>query len=284
VRVLVTGATGLVGGRLLPVLAERHDVVALARRPVDGFETLVADLSGEPELPERVDAVVHLAQSPRFREWPEGAADMYAVNVHATFRLLEQARSAGVRHFVQASTGAVYAPSDAPLREDDPVAPSGFYARSRLAAEVLAAGYADQFSAVVLRPFFIYGPEQTGMLVPALASRVLAGEEVTVQGDPGIAITPIHVDDAVRAVVAAVELEQPAVVNVAGAETVTMTGLVTLLAELAGREPRIRHAAGGAPDLVADIGRMRSLLGVEPAVTLREGLAGVVSRLAAHAR
>jgi nucleoside-diphosphate-sugar epimerase len=64
---------------------------------------------------------------------------------------------------------------------------------------------------------------------------------------------------------------------------VTMTGLVLLLAELTGREPRIRNADGTAPDLVADITRMRTVLGVEPAVSLREGLEGVVSRLAGRA-
>jgi nucleoside-diphosphate-sugar epimerase len=112
---------------------------------------------------------------------------------------------------------------------------------------------------------------------------VLAGEELVVAGDRGIAITPIHVDDAVRAVTAAVELTEPAVVNVAGGETVTIADLVTLLAEAAGVEPRIGHAEGDTPDLVADITRMRSLLGVTPTVGLREGLAGVVSRLAGRA-
>ena len=133
-RVLVTGATGFLGRHVLPVLAERHKVVAMARRPVEGFETVVADLTDEFELPAGLDAVVHLAQSRRYREWPEGAADMYAVNVHATFRLLARA---GAGRFVYASTGGIYAPSPAPLREDDPVAPSGFYPRSKLAAEVL---------------------------------------------------------------------------------------------------------------------------------------------------
>jgi UDP-glucose 4-epimerase len=283
VRVLVTGAGGLVGRRLLPVLAERHEVIALARRPVDGVETVVADLAGDVRIPDRLDAVVHLAQSKRFREWPAGATDMYAVNVHSTFQLLEQARRAGASHFVHASTGAVYAPSQAPLSEEDPVAPRGFYARSRWAAEVLVQGYADLLAAVSLRPFFIYGPEQEGMLVPNLAARVLAGDEVTVQGDPGIAITPIHVDDAVRAVAAAVELDRSAVLNVAGSETVTMTELVTRLAEAAGRESRIRHADGGGHDLVADTTRMHELLGVTPQVPLRDGLAGVVSRLAGRA-
>jgi UDP-glucose 4-epimerase len=276
-RVLVTGATGLVGRRLLPVLAERHEVTALARRPVDDFETLVTDLARDVRLPEGLDAVVHLAQSNRYRDWPDGAADMYAVNVDSTFQLLEQAHRSGVGHFVHASTGAVYAPSPSPLRERDPVAPDGFYARSRLAAETLVQGYADQLAAVTLRPFFIYGPEQEGMLVPSLTGRVLAGEEIAVHGDPGIAITPIHVDDAVRAVVAAVELDHSAVVNVAGGERVTLTELVGMIAEAAGREPLVRHTEGGTQDLVADITRMRELLGVTPVVSLREGLSGVVA-------
>jgi UDP-glucose 4-epimerase len=270
VRVLVTGATGFLGRHVLPVLAERHNVVAMARRPVADFETVVADLTDEFELPAGLDAVVHLAQSRRYREWPEGAGDMYAVNVHATFRLLARA---GTGRFVYASTGGVYAPSPAPLREDDPVAPSGFYPRSKLAAEVLVGGYADRLAAVILRPFFIYGAGQEGMLVPTLAGRVLAGEEVMVQGNPGIAISPIHVADAARAVAAAVELGRPAVINVAGVESITLTELVTLLGELAGRTPQIRHTEGEAPDLVADIDRMRTLLGVTPVVSLREGLA-----------
>jgi UDP-glucose 4-epimerase len=268
--VLVTGATGFLGRHVLPVLAERHEVVAMARRPVEGFETIVADLTDEFELPAGLDAVVHLAQSRRYREWPEGAVDMYAVNVHATFQLLART---GAGRFVYASTGGVYAPSPAPLREDDSVAPSGFYPRSKLAAEVLVGGYADRLAAVILRPFFIYGAGQEGMLVPTLAGRVLAGEEVMVQGNPGIAISPIHVADAARAVAAAVELGRPAVINVAGVESITLTELVTLLGELAGRRPQIRHTEGEAADLVADIGRMRTLLGVTPVVSLREGLA-----------
>ena len=268
-RVLVTGATGFLGRHLLPALAGRHEVVALARRPVDGYETVVADLAGDFPVPDGLDAVVHLAQSRRYREWPDGADDMYAVNVEATFRLLGRAE-----RFVLASTGGVYAPSREPLREDGPLAPAGFYPRSKLAAELLAGPY----GAVILRPFFIYGPGQEGMLIASLAARVQAGEEVVVQGDPGIRVTPVHVDDAVRAVVAAVELGEPATVNVAGAEAVTLTDLVRLLAELDGREPRIRHAEGGGGDLVADIGRMRELLGVTPAVSLRQGLAGVLAR------
>jgi nucleoside-diphosphate-sugar epimerase len=283
--VLVTGAGGFLGRRLVELLAERHDVVAVARRPLDGVETVVCDLAADAAaLPDRVDAVVHLAQSRRYREWPEGADDVFAVNVAATHRLLEHARRVGASHFVLASTGAVYGASDDALREDAELAPRGFYPRSKLAAEVLARAYESEFTTAVLRPFAIYGPGQEAMMVASIAERVRTGEEVTVQGDPGLRLNPIHVDDAARAFAAALELRESGAFNVAGDEVVSLTALVELLAELAGVPPRVRHADAASASLVGDTARMREVLGIAPRVGLREGLAEVLSPPAGRAR
>jgi nucleoside-diphosphate-sugar epimerase len=283
--VLVTGAGGFLGRRLVARLRTGHDVVAVARRPLDGVETVVCDLAGDTAgLPGRVDAVVHLAQSARYREWPDGADDVFAVNVGATHRLLEHARRAGASHFVLASTGAVYAPADGPLREDGALAPRGFYPRSKLAAEVLARAYESEFVTAVLRPFAIYGPGQQGMMVASIAARVAAGEEVTVQGDPGLRMNPIHVDDAARAFAAALELGESGAFNVAGEEVVSLSALVELLAELADVTPRITHVEAPSASLVGDTSRMRSVLGVVPRVGLREGLAEVLRPPAGRAR
>ncbi len=287
--VLLTGATGFTGHHVLALLAEDHDVVAIARR--DPPAALAAhatwirhDLATALDrgmMPERTQTVVHLAQSERFRDFPAGSADVFAVNVAAAAALADYAQAAGARRFVLCSSGGVYGFRDRPAHEDDPVAPASFYPASKYAAEVLLAPYATLFETVVLRPFFIYGAGQRGMLVAGLAERVLAGEEVTIDGDPGLRVNPIHVSDAARAIAAAVRADAPGgVINVAGAETATLTQIVTLLAEAAGVEPRIVHAGEGPPaDLLADNERMRERLGVTPHVTLREGLCGVVAEL-----
>jgi UDP-glucose 4-epimerase len=224
-------------------------------------------------LPERIDAVIHLAQSRQYRSFPEGAADMVAVNVQSTAALLDYARSAGAKTFVAASSGGVYAPSSEPLTETCPLVPTTFYARTRTAAELLVEGYDQLLHTVILRFFFVYGPGQQGMLFPTLLNKVLLGEEIVVEGGDGMPITPIYLDDAVHAVEAALALTTSAVVNVAGSEVITIGGLVERMGLITGAVPRVRHTdAPSPPGLVADIGRLRSLLGVAPQVSLDDGL------------
>jgi nucleoside-diphosphate-sugar epimerase len=280
-RLLVTGGTGFVGRHLLPVLTERHEVHAIARTPpgdAAGVRWIEQDLSAglDPAaLPDAIDAVIHLAQSRHYKEFPECADDIYAINVDATYRLLEYARRAGASHFLLASTGGVYGHGDDAMEESHPVSPIDFYMRSKYAAELLAANYDGLMTTVVFRFFFVYGPGQTRMLVPLLLDRVVRGDEVTVNGDPGLRINPIHVADAVRVFEPALALERGAIVNVAGDEAVTLTELVELMGAAAGRPPEIRHDRETQPpgDLIGDNSRMHELLGVRPAVPLRQGLA-----------
>lgn len=282
-RILLTGATGFIGSRLLPLLAERHEVVAIARQApseAGSAEWVEQDL-GEPldesRFPDRVDAVIHLAQSRHYREFPERAEDILAVNVESTFRLLEYARRVGAERFVFASTGGVYGYGYEKLVETDPVLPIDFYLTSKYIAESLIGNYRQFFRTVVFRFFFVYGPGQRGMLIPSLLDRVRSGETVTVTGDPGLRINPIYVDDALRVFEPALALDRSDVFNVAGDETIAVGELVARIGQILRVEARVEHVpATYEGDLIGDNARMKDVLGIHPQTLLEQGLAQLV--------
>lgn len=288
-RILVTGATGFVGGRLLRSLAHGHDVYGVARSSRDGLDLgarwLIQDLAAprwSVDLPSGVDAVVHLAQSSHFRDFPDRASDIYEVSVGATMRLLDWAAKSGVKRFIFASTGGVYGSSDAPVKESDPAdsqgGPLGFYFATKRSSEILGRQYAGVLNFVALRFFFVYGagqPQQ--MLLPRLANNVRNGNAISLQGDNGLKLNPIHVDDAVAAIRGCFSLNESAILNVAGPEVVTLRTIADMLGRKLGRAPLFDIDAAARPGhLVADIARMTQAVGA-PKIGVDEGLSELLS-------
>jgi UDP-glucose 4-epimerase len=283
VKLLITGATGLIGRHLVGRISARHELVCISRSDPDpelagAAEWLRLDLA-EPidpqSLPSKIDGIVHLAQSDRYRDFPDGMVDLFAVNVRSTFDLLEYGRRAGAKAFVLASTGGCYKPGPDPVREDSPLRPPDPYFRSKRMAELLAENYAGLLGGAILRFFFVYGPGPGMRLVTRLAQRILDGEEIVIEGEPGMRLNPIFADDASAAIEAALGLERQEVVNVAGLEVVTLSELVGQLAAALDRPAETRDTGDRPGDLIADTARLRDRLGVIPGTSLDEGLAAV---------
>jgi len=281
--VVVTGGGAFLASALLPRLATREEVFAThkpdAKPPaINGVQWLPLDLSQPlPQtLPREVDAVLHLAQSRRYREFPGGAVDMYEINAAATVRLLDYCRGAGGGTFTYASSGSIYSPGPDPVREDDRPAPPNFYATTKLAGEQAVEQFRGLLCAHVVRPFFIYGPKQTGMMVPGLLARVREQQDVTLAGPDGIRINPIFVDDAADAVVATLDLDQSHTFNLAGPDVVSIRQIAEIAGRLLGRAPSF--AVGETQqDLVASIERQSEVAGA-PQVGFEEGLRRTVEQ------
>ena len=271
-KVLVTGATGLIGSRLIAALQATHQVYAVARRPPavsDSAGTwITADLrsaSFAEMLPPAVDVAVHLAQSPHYRDFPQQALDIFDVNVGSTGRLLDWSRRAGVQQFILASSGAVVAPS------------SSFYAATKCSAEMLAEGYGSLFQVFVPRFFFVYGAGQRrGMLVPRLVELIRAGDEVPLAPVDGARLNPTHVSDAVRALTMAIERRVNGRFDIAGPEVLSVRQMAEQIAERLGRTVRFRcEPDRPAHDVIGDITAMTAALAA-PQCSFSQGLAEVI--------
>ena len=291
-RILITGGAGFVGSRLIRHLSDSHEIHALVRRqpvsPGPHVHWLVQDLAESRwsvDLPAKIDAVVHLAQSPHFREFPSQAMDIYAVSTATTMRLLDWALKAGARNFVLGSTGGLYGASEQPVSENDPLPDQrnqlGFYFASKRAAELLAQQYAGQLNIATLRFFFVYGAGQpVAMLMPRLAASVRDGASIFLHGDNGIRMNPVHVDDAVTAIARALEFPESRLINVAGPEVTSLRQVVEEIGRQLGREPIFNVDKITQPNhLVADIQRMSRVLGT-PRVGLKDGIAELLGNAA----
>ena len=168
-KILVTGAGGLLGRALLTLLRNQgHDVYGLVREfPNERLSEVVylkANLSENfddilrRDIQVDLDCIVHLAQSSQFRDYPAGLSDLYSVNIQSTFKLLEYARKTGINQFILASTGGVYKAGPMPASENtnleklEALTP---YLGSKLCAEVLSQNYTREFYITIIRPFFL---------------------------------------------------------------------------------------------------------------------------------
>jgi len=271
-RCLVTGASGLIGSRLLRLLSPHWQVHAIGRTAGERLPNVTwqrVDLAApfDPgELPGDVDTVVYLAQSEAFREFPEKAREIFAVNTDGVLRLLDYARSRGVKRFVFGSSGG--------LNEEAPVAAGnlGFYLGTKLCSEVLVRNYAPLMSTVVLRFFFVYGAGQkSGMLVPRLVRSVREGTLVTLQGAEGVRLNPTYVSDAAESIARALDLEGSHTINVAGPEELSLRRMCELIGTALGRAPLFEPQPGEPRHLVGDTTKMRALLAA-PRVRFADGL------------
>jgi len=156
--VLVTGASGFLGGHVVPWLRQAGYAVRTADRRQTG--SIGARTDWRPLL-RGVDAVVHLAARAHAPLRQGDAAlleELEEINVRATGRLAAQAAASGVRRLVFVSSVKAMAESSTrPLTPDDPPCPADPYGQAKLRAEAALAAAGGGMEQVILRPPLVYG-------------------------------------------------------------------------------------------------------------------------------
>ena len=210
-RVLVTGASGYLGGAVASALVGRgDDVRTLQRRPsrVAGATDELGDVTDAARVRAAVrgvDAVVHLAAKVSLAG---AVADFDRINVGGTRILLDEARAAGVARMVHVSSPSVAHVGTSLMgdatRPAEPALARGDYARTKAAAELLAlAADAPGFAVVVVRPHLVWGPGD-----PQLVGRIVERarqRRLPVIGSGTALIDTTYVDNAVSAIVAGLD-------------------------------------------------------------------------------
>lgn len=293
-RVLVTGASGFVGRRLLPRLrGAGHEAVGVDRElDVRDRRALAGTLAAIGP-----DAVIHLAARSSVADSFATPEDVYRVNYLGTRALLaavaERAPAARILLVGTADAYTATAPASAPLGESTPLAPRSPYARSKAAAELLGRrAAAAGLDVVCIRAFNHTGPGQSDRFVVASFARQLAAI-ARGRAEPRLAVGNLdsvrdflHVDDVVDAYLRLLDAGVPAdVYQVAGSIGHRIGSILERLCAIAGIEPTIEvDPARFRPTdwLVGDASRLRGATGWAPKIPLdailREALSDWLER------
>jgi UDP-glucose 4-epimerase len=278
-RIFLTGGSGFIGSHLLPVLSN-HEVIALSRTPLptlDHVTNVVCDLADVASIRtamDSCDAVLHLAAVSNAGVAAADPGSCVDTNVTATARLAHLAAEAGVTRFVFSSSALVYGnPSQLPITEVTPPAPTGVYAASKLAAEQVLQTVHPSPS--VLRLFNVYGPRQTGTLIPALVDQFSKGVQPTLQGDGSQVRSFLFVEDCTDAIVRTLESGHHGTLNIAGHRASILDVVHHVAGALGVRpDPRFGPARpGDAQENWASTDAAAAALKWAPRTTLEEGIA-----------
>lgn len=263
-KILITGANGHLGARAVKELRIGNEVHVIVRAnptiALSGVIYHTIDLSSDWStklLPDHIDAVIHLAQSRHFREFPHQALEIFKVNVESTAKLLDYALRAGAKRFVLASSGGLHRPSAYVIKESAPVDPTGgpldYYFQSKHAAELLSNVYKELIDISVLRPFFIYGPGQSSdKLISRLLSSVSNGHLIKLAGRDGLVINPVFVDDVVALLISILNTPGSRTMMVAGPDALSIREIADLIGKHISRTPVYVQIEGDDERLIAD--------------------------------
>lgn len=261
-KILVTGATGFVGRKLVSeLLAAGYDVTTLVRESSnlqdlpDELHLVYGDMLDSQSLQAAVtgqEVVIHLAAY--FDFYPRDVKLLYRVNVEGTQHLLDACLHASIKRFIYISTTEVIGPvADPPGNEETEQRPQFHYSKSKAQAEerVRETSSKADFDHVILRPTGIVGE---GDLYTAFEAIEAVNEKQIpiLPGDGKKNLMYTHLDDVVRGIIAAVDSKTAAnqTIILCVDEPLTYNELFEFLGETLGVEPPHRKI----PTVLAKLG------------------------------
>ena len=307
-RVLITGAAGFLGSHLCDrFLAEGHEVVGLDNFVTghpdniahlvgdDRFRFMRHDISTYTYVEGPLDGVLHFASPASPIDYLELPIQTLKVGSLGTHNALGLAKAKGARFFL-ASTSEVYGdPLVHPQTEDywgnvNPVGPRGVYDEAKRFGEAITMAYHTYHGVDtrIVRIFNTYGPRmrpRDGRVVSNFIVQALSNEPITIYGDGSQTRSFCYASDEVDGIYKLFMLGDSNPTNVGNPDEYTVRQLAELVVELTGTKAPIVYEPLPKDDPKVrkpDITRARAMLGWEPKVHVRDGLARTIEYFRRH--
>jgi UDP-glucose 4-epimerase len=286
-KIVVTGGAGFIGSHLVDRLVEAggSEIVILDNLRRGRLENLRAHRA-EPRLDfihgdvrdaatvaaalQGADTVYHLAAQSTVMGAVDDLDYSFETNVIGTFNVLRTASEAGTRRLIFASSREVYGdPIDLPVAEDQPLLAINSYGASKVMGEAYCRAFRRTFGlhCVILRLANVYGPRDTGRVIPLWIERAAAGDVLNLYGGKQL-IDFVWIDQVVEALIRAAEIPGPLPsINVGSGTGTRIIDLARRIIRLCGGRSRINIQQARSVEVtrfVANVTRMQQMLRIEP--------------------
>ena len=307
-KILVTGAAGFIGSKLMSELLKRgDDVIGVdnfndyydvrlkeARCRAFGLDVIKLDIADKPAVDalfekEKFDKVVNLAAQAGVRYSITNPYAYLQSNLVGFLNILEACRNYGVKHLVYASSSSVYGlNAKVPYSEDDKVDnPVSLYAATKKSNELLAHSYCKLYGIAMtgLRFFTVYGPWGRPDMSPMLFAKAISrGEPIKVFNHGDMIRDFTYIDDIVEGTVGCID-QVPTpnenglpyrVYNIGCSNPVKLMDFISEIEQAMGCEAQkifLPMQPGDVYQTNADTTRLETEVGYKPHVRLHEGIA-----------
>jgi len=290
--IVITGGAGFIGSHLANSLVDHNEVIVFDNLSTGDqtqldpdIRVIEGDIRDEKLTQQTIsgaDVVFHEAAEVSVQRSVENPTQSNDINIVGSLNVLEAARKADAR-VVVASSAAIYGtPTEVPLTEAEPTTPASPYGIQKLTLDHYTRVYHEQYGmdTIALRYFNVYGPRQTAGdysgVISIFADQAASGDPITVEGNGSQTRDFIHIDDIVRANIAAATTENVGkAYNIGTGHEITIKELAETIHEVSGSKSEITHVeprANEIPRSCADISKANEELGFEPQTKLSEGL------------
>lgn len=290
-KIMVTGANGLLGQVLIKQLVEKkYPVVATGKGPsrlivaaLEGYEYKELDITDGPAveeliLQEKPSVIVHAAAMTQVDQCEINKQDCYNVNVTATRFIIDAAKMVKAR-FIFVSTDFIFDGNNGPYKEDDEPAPVNYYGSTKLVAEkaVMESG----LNWAIARTILVYGVAPT-----TGRTNILSWIKQSLENKTPIKMvtdqlrTPTFVHDLAAGIILMIEKNAQGIYHLSGEEKMTPYEMAVETAEFFGLDksliseslsPDIKQPAVRPPRTGFDISKAKRDLGYRP-TSFKEGL------------
>jgi len=290
-KILITGGSGFIGSYVVRHLLEndhhvkvldlkepkiRHKNLEFVKRSI--LDNITNDIKGS-------DAVFHFAALLGVDFSDKRPLETMKINLEGSVNVFKSAIDAGVKKMIYSSSSEVYGePRELPIKEDSVKGPVSTYGVSKLAAEIYAKAYNQEFGTDIriVRFFNVYGPgQEPNWVVPIFLNKALRNEEIKIFGNGNQTRCFTYVEDIADGVLKVFEKGKLGeAYNIGNNNPTTILELAELVKEITkskseivklgfGKETRLKERE--IEYRIPDISKMTSL-GWKPKVMIREGV------------